>query len=187
MAMTNCKECKSEISDKAESCPKCGAKIKRTSLFTKLVLIFIIIGVVGSIWGNSQSSKRQQETAQIEQQRRANLTTEQRAKEDAASQLKAQKEADSKKLEDLRFARTVLVIKTLKSALREPESVKWENILANDDGTLVCVELSAKNGFGGYNKETYAWYKNKITQAASVWNAQCTKPLFDLISARQAL
>jgi hypothetical protein len=30
MAMTTCKECGAEISDKAVSCPKCGARIPKT-------------------------------------------------------------------------------------------------------------------------------------------------------------
>lgn len=30
MALINCKDCNSEISDSAESCPKCGAPVPRT-------------------------------------------------------------------------------------------------------------------------------------------------------------
>lgn len=43
MALTKCKECGAEISTKAITCPKCGAKVpERTSFVTWLVLIFII-------------------------------------------------------------------------------------------------------------------------------------------------
>lgn len=60
MAIKPCKECGGPVSDKAESCPQCGAKIKKTSLFTKIVLGFIIftvvIGVIGTM-GNNYSDK----------------------------------------------------------------------------------------------------------------------------------
>lgn len=46
MALVKCKECGEEVSNKAKSCPKCGAKApKKTSLLTWLVLSLIILGV----------------------------------------------------------------------------------------------------------------------------------------------
>lgn len=55
MAVNPCKECGAPVSDKAESCPQCGAKTpKKTSklalIFAGLVLLFIFIGILG---GNS--------------------------------------------------------------------------------------------------------------------------------------
>jgi hypothetical protein len=46
MAMTACKECKKEVSDKAEACPQCGAKMpKKVGFFKGLfALIFVVIG-----------------------------------------------------------------------------------------------------------------------------------------------
>jgi RNA polymerase subunit RPABC4/transcription elongation factor Spt4 len=44
MALVKCKECNEEVSTKAKTCPKCGAKApKKTSLFTWLVLIIIVV------------------------------------------------------------------------------------------------------------------------------------------------
>lgn len=40
MAMTKCKECGTEISTTADACPKCGAKLVRTSGCAKIVLGF---------------------------------------------------------------------------------------------------------------------------------------------------
>jgi len=46
MALVKCKECNEEVSTKAKTCPKCGAKApKKTSLFTWLVLIIIVVFV----------------------------------------------------------------------------------------------------------------------------------------------
>lgn len=49
MALIKCKECGKEISSKAKTCPSCGAKVpKKTSLFTWLVLILILLFVYSS-------------------------------------------------------------------------------------------------------------------------------------------
>lgn len=50
MAIKKCKECGKEVSTKAASCPNCGAKTpKKTSPFTWLVLLIILVGIYGSI------------------------------------------------------------------------------------------------------------------------------------------
>lgn len=51
MAMTKCKECGTEISTKADACPKCGAKQVCTSGFAKFALGVIIFFVFVSILG----------------------------------------------------------------------------------------------------------------------------------------
>lgn len=53
MAIINCKECGTQISTKAESCPKCGAKQVKTSGCAKFVLIIFGIGFVFALIGNS--------------------------------------------------------------------------------------------------------------------------------------
>ena len=45
MALIKCYECKTEISDKAESCPHCGAKPRKTGLFT--IALFFTAAVLG--------------------------------------------------------------------------------------------------------------------------------------------
>lgn len=45
MAMTTCKECGSELSTKAEACPKCGAKVRRTSVAAWGCLV-VLVGVI---------------------------------------------------------------------------------------------------------------------------------------------
>ena len=50
MAIKPCKECGNQISDKAESCPQCGAKQrKKTSWITWGVGIFVVFLIIGAI------------------------------------------------------------------------------------------------------------------------------------------
>ncbi|MGX7666062.1 hypothetical protein [Flavobacterium pedocola] len=53
MALINCKECNSEISDKAFDCPKCGAKLRKPerSFFGKIVkYTFIVFNLLMLLW-----------------------------------------------------------------------------------------------------------------------------------------
>ena len=65
MALIKCKECKSEVSNTAKACPKCGAKVPpKTGLITKLVAVVIGIGALGAIFGGS-GNKTAQQTASV--------------------------------------------------------------------------------------------------------------------------
>ena len=53
MALTNCKECNAEISDKAFDCPKCGAKLRKLqrTFFGKIIKYsFIGFNILMLLW-----------------------------------------------------------------------------------------------------------------------------------------
>ena len=86
MALTKCKECGHEISKSAASCPNCGAKIRRTSLFTKIVAVFFGLVAISMIVGHQSGDKAQTKKAtkeaaqrQAEQKQLTAMTPEQRA------------------------------------------------------------------------------------------------------------
>jgi len=59
MALVKCKECGQEVSQKAGSCPKCGAPIKKkTSMVTWVIVILFILWLIGYI-GTKGSSNNQ--------------------------------------------------------------------------------------------------------------------------------
>ena len=57
MAMTKCKECNNEISTKADQCPKCGAKQKR-SIIWPLIIAFVAIGLLGNLLVAPEKAKQ---------------------------------------------------------------------------------------------------------------------------------
>ena len=70
MALVKCKECGEEVSTKAKTCPKCGAKApKKTSLFTWFVLAFIIFVVYAANQTPSTPSKPKSSTPSSSQQK----------------------------------------------------------------------------------------------------------------------
>ena len=82
MALRPCKECGNEISDKAVSCPHCGAaQPKKTSLFVKIIAWFfglgILFAVLGGIFGedkNTNNNNSQVNTVVSENQTAASET-----------------------------------------------------------------------------------------------------------------
>lgn len=150
MALIKCKECSKEVSDGAGKCPHCGAKVPKPAgmlawLIGGLVVISIGIGAVGK--NNPPPDTR---------------TPEQRAAEEK-----------TKQQEHNRAMITLAAVDTIRSNLRNPASVKWGDVLSNSDGSAVCIDLRAQNGFGGMNHETYAVINGKLTSADSAWNKHC--------------
>src|SRR5690348_6510576 len=56
MAMTKCKECGAQISTKAEACPQCGAKHKKSSGCALVVLIVLVVFVITIVAVNGGSN-----------------------------------------------------------------------------------------------------------------------------------
>lgn len=100
MALTKCKECGHAISKSATQCPNCGAKIKRTSLFTKLIAGFFALVFLSAILGQYSSEERKaekQKQAAAEQARVDSLPPEQKA----ALEKKLAEEAKAKREQEL--------------------------------------------------------------------------------------
>ena len=60
--LTQCKDCGNQISKNAASCPNCGAKNKRTSIVTWLVLIFIGIPVLIAVFSGASNDTQPDES-----------------------------------------------------------------------------------------------------------------------------
>jgi len=162
MALIKCHECGAQISNQATVCPHCGAKPKpKTTTSTKIwASVFAVLVAVAVL-----SPKR--EVAAPPQ------TPEQIAEKAAAR---------------ARFNTTAGVITAIKSALREPDSAKWEAIRANDDASVVCIIYRARNGFGGMNLEKVSFIKGTVHREAEPWNENCAdKDLYDMKSVLKAL
>ncbi len=154
MGMTKCKECGNEISTKADACPKCGAKIKRTSLVANLVAIFVAIGVVGAILASYENSKRQDEAAAKAAARRTALSDEQRKQEDAARVTAAKVAAEKKAIADAEWSavQACQVAVNVSAKWRDPNSVEWPQLSRSfrelKGGVYtVQVEARGKNAF----------------------------------------
>lgn len=161
MALMKCHECGSEISSEAKTCPKCGAEPrKRTGIFGWLFAGFTVWLAYMLFFADSPPPKTPPSPSEIAYQQQ----------------------------QEQLFQKTAIMAATIKRSLREPESVQWETIMANDDGSVMCFLYRARNGFGGMTRESVSFANGKASKEAAHWNKHCAnKPLNDLIHVRQAL
>lgn len=169
MALDKCKECGNQISDKATSCPSCGAPIKRTSMGTKIVAGFIILAVFAGIQSSCSANKAKEEAAQAEAARMAAMSPEQRA---AAEKAKA--EAAAKKAErDLAINAASACRSFIKKNLKDPDSAQFEYAdyeapaHKNKKGIFeVQHKVRAKNSFGVLN---LSYFNCNLMESGDKW------------------
>ena len=143
MSMTSCKECGNQVSTKAKTCPKCGAKTSSGWGIGKVLVAIIVIGaVVGAVTGSIEGDKRAQSEASAEATRRAALTPEQRKAEDEA-----------KVLDEQRGNARIACEEFVKKTLHDPGSAEFSDFRtypasrAKNGIWTVTVTGRAKNGF----------------------------------------
>ena len=161
MAINPCKECGGPVSDKAESCPMCGAKQpKPTSIITWIVLGLIIFTVLITMYGGSETST-------------SNTNTGESAKKD-----------ENKAGVLLFFAQ-----QQIKQNAKDPDSVQFRSEQIHektDEGAVACGEYNAKNSFGAYvgfkkfvvtEKDQSIFIENGSNAKVFVkkWNKHCVK------------
>lgn len=172
MALVQCKECKAQISSSAKSCPQCGAKVKRTTMFTKVVGGFFALVIAVAIFQNIGADQRRAEQAKAEAARVASLTPEQKKAEAEAAAAKAAK----KKVEDEAWARAQALADVVRKSANDPHSIEFSDAGYTDAGA-VFLEFRGKNAFNATilnyavatkDGKVAVGSKDKI---ATLWNA----------------
>lgn len=170
MAMINCGECGASVSTEAKSCPGCGAnrKLFRSSPGTKrrmpwpkkIGIAFAAVLGLGAVGQVVSGGANQSAQAESAQDKQ----TKQR---DYAAYLSA---------------------KALKASLRNPDSLAFQYIHANDDGSVVCMKYRAQNGFGGMNIGYVVFKNGNPSESRARWQSNCAhRVLYDLTSVKDLI
>lgn len=166
MALIQCRECTKEISSNSKACPHCGSPTPRPIGIIGYLVIFI---VGWSVF-------------------RCNFPEKRATSEPPISAEQAAINAEISRIKEKRFDRVVFVLASIKAATRDPNSLSWVSVLANDDASVVCVTYRARNGFGGMNVEHVVGSALGISTSASAWNKSCAnRDMHDMISARHGV
>jgi hypothetical protein len=156
MALIKCNECSSAVSDSAEKCPHCGAKVpKRTSRFAIAIAGLFAIGIAMSIFRGGGSSSSTPPSPK------------------SPAELKTDQELNT----------AVSAGLVLKNRAKDPASFKVETFFVLPGGAA-CYEYRAKNSFNAVvparavfvppaTMVTSETDKGRFTKT---WNATCTKP-----------
>lgn len=154
MSLTECKECSQQISDKAEACPHCGAKVDRSSIGCGGVIILVVF--FGMIYGWMSSGSGPSDTPQ------AHIDHAATTKQDAA------------------VSRAAAGAKLLKKSMRDPDSFKLDSALVINGTGAVCYEYHARNGFGGVNAgqaalsgDSKQFLTSEQAGFSALWNRVC--------------
>lgn len=180
MALIKCHECGKKVSTEATVCPACGAAVKvpepkqagaSRNRVVKWVLIIIALYALGGIIKAAMDASKSPE--ELKQEAEANQ----------AAQLKKEEHEKQAVINMRRAKIAALAAQTIRQAARNPASVTWEDILTNDDASVVCIEMRAQNGFGGMNIESMAVINGEIKTSDAAWNKNCAnKTLHDVKS-----
>lgn len=130
MAIKPCRECSSPVSDKASSCPKCGAKVKKMGLLLKIILWFLAITIVMGVIGNLTKDNK----GSVED------------KESSASSTVNEGESKAAAL-------SFIIQDRIKNSAKDASSVQFRNEQYHHDkdyGAIACGEFNGKNSFGAY-------------------------------------
>lgn len=131
MAITKCKECGKDISDKAEHCPHCGVPVNKKSntgcgtIAAFFILLFIIIGSATSIYDSTKPKP---------------VKTAEQVREDQIE-----------KYFDAWDGSHINLTKIIKDSLNDPESYQHDKTLYFDRSDHLIVETTfrTKNKYGG--------------------------------------
>lgn len=167
--MATCAGCGLSVQNKVSACPHCGATPK-----SPIGTATIAVAVLGGALVLANFASLVAPDAKPEAARGAPVAIAAKPTPDPASESRV---------------RQALVVATLiKTGLRDPESVSWQHIRANDDASVVCLEYRARNGFGGLKLERTTYAGGRLSSESSVWNKNCAaKKLFDLDHLRHSL
>lgn len=179
MGMTKCKECKSDISTSAKACPKCGAVRKKTSLFTKMVTVLVVVVAGSVIWASNKGEAERQASAAKEAQRIAAMTPAERADFEAKKAAEAKEKAER----EATFQKAVNTARAVKSAAKDPSSFELVSLVVMSDKTE-CLVFRARNSFNAIVTDQRAFLNGKSVD----WNKHCGgKTGDDYSHARQAI
>jgi hypothetical protein len=99
----------------------------------------------------------------------------------------AQTESTQDKQKTHRDYQAYLAAKALKASLRNPDSLSFEEILANDDGSVICATYRAQNGFGGMNIEHIVFKDGEPSQSHASWHTNCAHKMLNDVTAVRSM
>jgi hypothetical protein len=106
---------------------------------------------------------------------------------DPAPVEKSQAQIEDEARQEMAYQRTVNVGRVVKSKLRDPGSVVWERVLANADGSVICLDYRARNGLGGMGRELFVLANGVPSKAATDWDRHCREGTVAMDHARYTL
>ena len=88
---------------------------------------------------------------------------------------------------DHRTRMAYVMMRKIKTNLREPDSLDVIQVYSNDKADLLCMKYRARNGFGGYSVGYYVIGEFGDSDHVRAWNTFCTGEMYDVTAAKHLL
>lgn len=132
------------------------------------------------------AEKLEQEQAKLAEDREIQYQKQKKEQEahQAEQTKKSSKEADEKKIEDLK--------KIIGTTLKDPDSSQFRGLFLNSSKTALCGEINAKNSYGGYvgfrpfiatANEAISWNGRKCDDSSAESRIECHREQLAYIRA----
>jgi len=142
VALKKCKECGKDVSTKADSCPHCGAKIKRGNLGCGGILVLMIFfAIIASFFGSPDTKTKSPSKTKVTAP--AKVKTPEELREERIKNCFSGWDGSHREL-----------VKLIKKSMNDPgsydhvETVYWDK----GDHLVVKTTFRGKNAFGGVIK-----------------------------------
>jgi hypothetical protein len=73
-----------------------------------------------------------------------------------------------------RYISAKFVADTVKAGLNDPDSLQWDDLYTNENGTVVCAEYRARNVFNGMVRKYLSVTKSVASEITAAWNKNCS-------------
>lgn len=164
MALKPCKECGTQISTKAEACPKCGAKQpKPTSIATYIIGAFFILVVINIV--------------------RTKFEVDEAA---AAAPAKTPAQLAETARKDREINVVLAGAMRLKASMKKPEAFQLKSAMMIG-GKTICYEYIGRNSFNDQTAEYYVISDTVSSGEAKDWNRLCAGKTGDDYSSVRAV
>jgi hypothetical protein len=72
---------------------------------------------------------------------------------------------------------------TVKARQLRPERLQWQSLLANEDGSVVCLAFTTEGQAGAPVSQRVAFIDGKALQSAAAWQQHCSDRLANVANA----
>lgn len=163
MSLVKCRECGAQVSTSAVSCPGCGAKAKKTGMFTWFVGGLALVGVLSAVISGTGAPSR------------------------PAVPVKSAEQLAEEQAKEAVFQKVVTGARLLKQGSKNPASFQLEKAAVMVDGSI-CYQYRGTNSFNATVLEQYVVSSKGGSKDASAWNKYCGgKSGEDFTHAKNAL
>ncbi|MBI4986443.1 MAG: hypothetical protein HZC24_14140 [Rhodocyclales bacterium] len=90
--------------------------------------------------------------------------------------------SDASKSSRTALGMVVTWTRSILARLPHPETTQWEQLLANADGSVVCLEFRSRTDASAYDRQRVVYVDGVASSKPAAWELNCTQGLHNVAS-----